>query len=129
MAKTASRNDAYTGLLAISFLSLVAASALLALDMNALGDAPAPLQINVGSSIGKAGDPLKKLDAGAPVGGPAGKDGMGRGEPAKLPEIGLVNVPNPVVPASTVTTTPVEAPKPADGNEPPVPVKRFEIPQ
>ena len=41
------RNDAYTGLLAISFLALLAATVLMALDADSLGKPPDKLQISV----------------------------------------------------------------------------------
>ncbi len=59
------RNDAYTGLLAVSFLALVGASVLMMLDAQELGTAPAPLPINVpGATPGKAGEALRKADPG-----------------------------------------------------------------
>jgi hypothetical protein len=58
------RNDAYTGLLAISFLALVAACVLMALDASALGDPPAKLNVDVpGASAGKATGGLQRPDA------------------------------------------------------------------
>ena len=75
------RNDAYTGLLAISFLALVAACVLMAMDATALGEAPAKLNIDVpGVSAGKAASGLQRPDAGKIEGGGAekakGPDGM-----------------------------------------------------
>ena len=70
------RNDAYTGLLAISFLALVAACVLMAMDATALGEAPPKLNIDVpGVSAGKAAGGLErpgaagKIDAGGVGGG------------------------------------------------------------
>jgi hypothetical protein len=58
------RNDAYTGLLAISFLALVAACVLMALDAQALGDPPAKLNVDVpGLTAGKAAGGLQRPDA------------------------------------------------------------------
>lgn len=55
------RNDAYTGLLAISFLALVGATVLMALDADELGKPPGKLTIDVpGVNAGKAGEALRR---------------------------------------------------------------------
>ena len=72
------RNDAYTGLLAISFLALVAACVLMAMDATALGDPPAKLAVDVpGLTAGKAPGGLQRPDTGGKVdtGDPKGKTG------------------------------------------------------
>src|SRR5215210_8744818 len=100
------RNDAYTGILAISFLALLAASLLMVLDAQQLGEPPtAKLNIDVpGAMPGKAGEGLRRPDAGAgaPVvpdkGGEGKKDTSMRPEPARLPD--LPDVPAVVVPTA-----------------------------
>jgi hypothetical protein len=58
------RNDAYTGLLAISFLALVAACVLMFLDAQALGDPPPKLNVDVpGLTAGKAAGGLQRPDS------------------------------------------------------------------
>ena len=118
------RNDAYTGLLAISFLALVGATVLMALDAQALGDPPPPkLQITVpGTTPGKAGEGLRRPDIGggaapAPV-NPAG--GMGRAEPKELPP--LPGVAEAEAPATVV---PVKAETNPDPDAPPLPPPSF----
>ncbi|MBO0701285.1 MAG: hypothetical protein J2P46_23005, partial [Zavarzinella sp.] len=96
------QNDAYTGLLAISFLALVAACILMALDANELGTAPPKLNVDVpGATPGKAGEGLRRPDAAKEIPpGPADKGGGGgaegkekaggmsrRTEPSKLPDL------------------------------------------
>jgi hypothetical protein len=85
------RNDAYTGLLAISFLALVGATVLMAMDAKDLGDPPVKLNIDVpGTTPGKGGEGLKRPDPGKIEGAPAdpkGKDPMSRAEPAILPPL------------------------------------------
>src|SRR5437764_14035511 len=87
------RNDAYTGLLAISFLALLAATVLMAMDADSLGKPPDKLQISVpGSTPGKAGEGLKRPDIGGRAPAPAHKGavpaaGMGRAEPKALPAL------------------------------------------
>lgn len=115
------RNDAYTGLLAISFLALVAACLLMALDANELGDPPPKLNIDVpGVTPGKAGEGLRRPDAGKVEGGaPDGKGNpMGRAEPGRGPELAAVTVPAVVVPA--------RADVPVDADTPPLPVQPFD---
>jgi hypothetical protein len=101
------RNDAYTGLLAVSFLALVGASVLMALDAQELGTAPQPLKVDVpGAVLGKAGDPLRKGSDPAP--GPMMPPMMPppmmmkNDAPAKLPSLPIGELPQvpPVVPAS-----------------------------
>ena len=101
------RNDAYTGLLAISFLALVGATVLMALDADALGKPPAKLQINVpGTTPGKAGEGLSRpAIGGGPAAGPGGK-GAGRRDRARaepkelppLPALAAADAPATVVP-------------------------------
>jgi hypothetical protein len=107
------RNDAYTGLLAISFLALVAACVLMAMDANEMGTPPPKLTIDVpGTTAGKATGGLQRPDAGklepAPIAPDAGgkKDGMSMALP----------------PADKLV--PVKAEEPADDG-PPLPVKPF----
>src|SRR6478736_9060953 len=123
------RNDAYTGLLAISFLALLAAAVLMAMDADSLGKPPDKLQISVpGSTPGKAGEGLKRPDIGggaAPAPGdkagpPPG--GMGRAEPKALPplpELAAAEVPAAVVPVKA------EAPAAGDSDAPPLPPPSF----
>jgi hypothetical protein len=126
------RNDAYTGLLAISFLALLAASLLMVLDAKDLGDPPTKLNIDVpGATPGKAGEGLVRPQAapGPAVPGAAG-EGKDKGatpmsrraEPAKLPD--LAGLPAD----ATSAVVPVKAEAPADADAPPLPVKPFEPP-
>jgi hypothetical protein len=127
------RNDAYTGLLAISFLALVGATVLMAMDADSLGKPPAPLQIAVpGTTAGKAGEGLKRPDIGggkAPDTGVPDKDkdkdkgGGGAGakaEPKELPP--LPGIAAAEKPADVV---PVKAEAPADPDAPPLPPPSF----
>jgi hypothetical protein len=118
------RNDAYTGLLAISFLALVAATVLMAMDADALGKPPPKLDISVpGTTPGKAGEGLRRPDigGGAAPAGPADK--TMKAEPKELPP--LPGVAAAEVPATVV---PVKAETPADPNAPPLPPPSFEPP-
>ena len=120
------RNDAYTGLLAISFLALVAATVLMAMDADALGKPPPKLEISVpGATPGKAGEGLKRPDIGggaAPAPMPMG--GTMKAEPKELPPLpGLAAADAPP------TVVPVKAETPADPNAPPLPPPSFEPPQ
>lgn len=124
------RNDAYTGLLAISFLALVAATVLIVLDADQLGKPPAKLNIDVpGVNPGKIGEPLQRPDAGkaridstdAPKEKEKEKEGMSRAEPNKLPELPALDLSGGIVPA--------KAEKPADADGPPLPVKPFVPPK
>lgn len=116
VAVTKPRNDAYTGLLAISLLALVGASVLLFLDKGQLGEPPAKLKIDVpGSTAGKAGETLPKTDApkapdakDTPKGPDPKGDPMSRAEPGRLPNL---DAGGPVVPVSH--------------EGPPLPVKPF----
>ncbi len=130
MAKTVNaglkpRNDAYTGLLAISFLALVAGAVLMALDAKELGELPkGKLAIDVpGVNPGKAGDGLRRPDAGAKIdttdpvpappmpkpAEPVPAPGMSKREvePGKLPVFRVV-APSVVVPVKN--EEPVESP-------------------
>lgn len=121
------RNDAYTGLLAISFLALVGGTVLMALDADELGKPPAKLAIDVpGVNSGKAGEGLRRTDVGAkidttdPIPAPPKPadpaPGMSkRVEPAKLPELAQAEIPGVIVP--------VKNEEPVEG--PPLPVKPF----
>src|SRR5262245_25022023 len=121
------RNDAYTGLLAISFVALLAGSVLMFLDAENLGKPPAGGKLDVpvpGTSLGKPGEGLQRPDPGkgapAPVGGKEG--GMGRAEPRELPplpEVAAAPAPSPVVPAKAE----------GDLDAPPLPVPSFVPPQ
>jgi hypothetical protein len=137
MSKVAKpRNDAYVGLLAISFLALVGACALMALDANELGSVPAPFKVDVpGGTIGKAGEGLKRPEtSGIPA--PAEKkeepkkeepkkeepkkedpkkEDMSRAEPGRLPSLTLPAAPADVKPVSATDL-------------PPLPVAPFELP-
>ena len=119
------RNDAYTGLLAISFLALVAATVLMAMDADALGKPPPKLDITVpGTTSGKAGEGLRRPDIGggaAPAGPGVPADKTMKAEPKELPPLpGLAAAEPPVVP--------VKAETPADPNAPPLPPPSFEPP-
>lgn len=120
------RNDAYTGLLAVSFLALVGATVLMALDAQELGTAPGAFKVDVpGATPGKAGDALKKADPGkidvpAPMGPPMmppmmppAPMMMRNDPPAKLPAI---EIPDVVVPTSATTK---------NDDTPPLPVAPF----
>lgn len=129
MAKTVvvkPRNDAYTGLLAISFLALVAATVLMAMDADSLGKPPPKLDISVpGSTAGKGGEGLRRPDIGggaAPAGPGVPADKTMKAEPKELP-------PLPGVAAADAPTTvvPVKAEK-ADPDAPPLPPPSFEPP-
>lgn len=126
------RNDAYTGLLAISFLALVGGTVLMVLDANELGEVPkSKLSIDVpGITPGKQGDGLRRPDAGAKIDttdpmpappmpkppDPAAPGMSKRGdEPGKLPDFTGAKVPSVVVPAKNEQA--VEGP--------PLPVKPF----
>ncbi|HKB04838.1 MAG TPA: hypothetical protein VKD90_21625 [Gemmataceae bacterium] len=125
------RNDAYTGILAISFLALVVACLLMVLDANELGTPPPKLNVDVpGATPGKAGEGLRRPDAGAagaaPVVPDKGGDAKEKGgpqsrrlDPANLPDL-------PQLPAAVVPTA---AEAPADPDAPPLPVKPFVPPQ
>ena len=105
------RNDAYTGLLAISFLALVAACVLMAMDANEMGTPPPKLTIDVpGTTAGKATGGLQRPAADkiepAPIAPVDPKGGMSMALP----------------PADKLV--PVKAEEPADDG-PPLPVKPF----
>ena len=119
------RNDAYTGLLAISFLALVGATVLMVLDQDELGPPPAKgsLKVDVpGTSIGKAGDALNKGGAAPVAPADAKTPPMSRAEPGKLPAL-------PPLPGNDPTVTPTSATEPSDPNAPPLPIKRFDPPK
>jgi hypothetical protein len=122
------RNDAYTGLLAISFLALLAATVLMAMDADTLGKPPDKLQISVpGTTGGKAGEGLKRPDIGGGAPAPAEKGavppaGMGRAEPKALPplpELAAAELPATVVPVKA------EVPAAGDPDAPPLPPPSF----
>jgi hypothetical protein len=129
------QNDAYTGLLAISFLALVGATALMALDADSLGKPPEKLQINVpGAPAGKAGEGLSRPAVGGAEKGPAEKGpaekgpaekgpggGAGaRAEPKELPPLpGLAAADGPA------TVVPVKAESKGDPDAPPLPPPSF----
>jgi hypothetical protein len=121
------RNDAYTGLLAISFLALVGATVIMAMDADSLGKPPDKLQIAVpGSTPGKAGEGLRRPDIGggaapAPAPGmnpPMG--GMSKAEPKELPPL-----PGVAAADAPKDLVPVKAEAPADPNAPPLPPPSF----
>ncbi|HKB39688.1 MAG TPA: hypothetical protein VKD72_24845 [Gemmataceae bacterium] len=74
------RNDAYTGFLAISFLALLAATVLMALDADELTkQKPQKITIDVpGTSVGKAGPGLER-PVPAPAPGAGGDKDKGGG--------------------------------------------------
>ena len=111
------RNDAYTGLLAISFLALVGATVLMAMDAKDLGDPPPKLTIDVpGTTAGKAGEGLKRPDAGKIEPGPADKkDPMSKAEPAILPPLPPADLTGVVLPTKAEI----------DPDAPPLAVKPF----
>lgn len=134
--KPKARNDAYTGLLAISFLALVGATVFMVLDIDKVGKPPAKLSIDVpGTTQGKAGDPLRRPDTGkidttdtAPAPAPMppapmpmpmkmADPGMSKAEPGKLPALPAAEAASEVVPTKAET--------PADPDAPPLPVKPF----
>lgn len=122
------RNDAYTGLLAISFLALVGATVFIYLDAEQIGKPPGKLQIDVpGVNPGKAGDPLQRPDAGKakvdapmPMPMPMEKDGMSKAEPGKLPTLPELDTGGTIVPVKGESRTDVDGP--------PLPVKPFTPP-
>jgi hypothetical protein len=127
-ANSKPRNDAYTGLLAISFLALVGATVFMVLDAEEVGKAPPALKIDVpGMTPGKAGDPLRRPDTGKidttdvapPPKAPMGP-GTSKAEPNKLPAL-------PAVAGGSVVPVNAEGPVGLDG--PPLPVKPFVPPQ
>jgi hypothetical protein len=119
------RNDAYTGLLAISFLALVGATVFIYLDAEQIGKPPGKLQIDVpGVNPGKAGDPLLRPDAGKvkvdapmPMPMPMEKEGMSKAEPGKLPTLPDLDTGGTIVP--------VKGESRAEPDGPPLPVKPF----
>ncbi len=131
MAKTAGappKNDAYTGLLAISFLALVGGTVLMFLDQDELGKPPAKLSIDVpGASTGKAGPGLEKANPGGgapkadpPMGGADKKNpDMGKATPGKLPALPAIDADPAIVPTSAIV----------DPDAPPLVVKPFVPPQ
>ena len=124
------RNDAYTGLLAVSFLALVGATVLMAMDADSLGKPPGKVDIPVpGTTPGKAGEGLRRPDIGggaAPAPAPGGgmpPAGMGRAEPKELPPL-----PGLAAAEAPAAVTPVKAETPADPNAPPLPPPSFTPP-
>ena len=116
------RNDAYTGLLAISFLALVGATVLMAMDSDSLGKPPDKLNIAVpGATPGKAGEGLRRPDigGGAAPAGPGDKGPMGRAEPKELPPL-----PGVAAAEAPKELVPVKAEK-ADPDAPPLPPPSF----
>jgi hypothetical protein len=122
------RNDAYTGLLAISFLALVGASVMMYLDAESLGKAPPPLKLPdvPGTTAGPKGAGLER-PAIAPAPGPGvpapdAKGGMGKAEPRALPplptDVAAAPAPAAVVPVKAQTT-------PTDPDAPPLPPPAF----
>src|SRR5262245_41297975 len=116
------RNDAYTGLLALSFLALIGATVFIYLDAEQLGKPPGKLQIDGPGVIpGKAGDPLQRPDTGKAkidTGEPKKKDeGMSRAEPVKLPTLPDLDMGGTIVP--------VKGEERVDPDGPPIPVKPF----
>jgi hypothetical protein len=128
----APRNDAYTGLLAISFLALVGATVLMAMDADALGKPPGPLQITVpGTTAGKAGEGLTRPNLGGgavPEGkGGAAPDakGPGGGAGAKAEPKELPPLPGVAAAEKPADVVPVKAETPADPDAPPLPPPSF----
>jgi hypothetical protein len=118
------RNDAYTGLLAISFLALIGASVMMYLDADSLGKAPSPLKIDVpGATAGPKGEGLTRpaIAPGpvAPEAKGAGGGGMSKAEPRALPplptDVAAVPAPMPIVPVKAET----------DPDAPPLPPPSF----
>lgn len=117
------RNDAYTGLLAISFLALVAATVLMAMDAQSLGTAPPKFTVTVpGTTPGKGGEGLKRpsVGEGAPAPADKGKEGA-RAEPRELPPLPGV--------AAAGAASPVVPMKAEDPDAPPLPPPSFVPPQ
>jgi hypothetical protein len=122
------RNDAYTGLLAISFLALVGASVLMYMDADSLGKPPGKLNINVpGATAGKAGEGLTRpnLGGGAAPEGKDGKAGPGGGAGAKAEPKELPPLPGIAAAEKAADVVPVKAETPADPNAPPLPPPTF----
>jgi hypothetical protein len=119
------RNDAYTGLLAVSFLALLLGCVLMFMDAESLGKPPGKLDIPVpGTSLGKPGEGLQRPDVGKGAPPPPKEGGMGRAEPRELPplpELAAAPTATPVVP--------VKAEAPANPDAPPLPVPSFVPPQ
>lgn len=118
------RNDAYTGLLTLSFLALVAATVLIVLDAEQLGKPPGKLNIDVpGVTPGKAGEPLQRPDAGKAKidDGVVPKAGMSKAEPGKLPVLPALENAGAIVPVKAEST--------AEADAPPLPVKPFSPPK
>ena len=119
------RNDAYTGLLAISFLALVGATVFMVLDADAVGKPPAALKIDVpGVTAGKAGDPLRRPDTGK----------IDTSEPPPKPMPGkpadsATSKADPGKPAIAGETVAVKAETSTDNDAPPLPVKPFVPPK
>jgi len=116
------RNDAYTGLLAISFLALVGATVLMAMDADSLGKPPAPVKIDApGTTFGKAGEGLKRPDVGKGAAPAPEEKKESRAEPKglpPLPELAAADVPAPVTPVKGETTD--APPLPVPGFVPPM---------
>jgi len=133
MAKTrvavVPRNDAYTGLLAISFLALVGAAVLMAMDADALGKPPAPLTITVpGTTAGKAGEGLVRPNLGggaAPADKGGAPKGPGGGAGAKADPKELPPLPGIAAADMPADVVPVKAETPADPDAPPLPPPSF----
>jgi hypothetical protein len=124
------RNDAYTGLLAISFLALVGASVLMYMDADSLGKPPGKLNITVpGTTAGKAGEGLTRPNLGGGAapdakGGvaPDGKAGPGGGAGAKAEPKELPPLPGIAVAEKPADVVPVKAETP---DAPPLPPPTF----
>lgn len=105
---TKPRNDAYTGLLAISFLALVGGSVLMYLDHEELGPVPSKDKLKVdvpGITLGKGSDlPVRANPGPAPA-----PDPMGGMNPMPMPMPAPMPAPMPM---------PMPMPMPPDGKAP-----------
>jgi hypothetical protein len=93
------RNDAYTGLLAISFLALVGATVLMAMDASELGTPPPPFKADApGAKAGPAGESFKRTDTNKvdTSANPEPKAPEPKADPAPMPEPKADPAPMPV---------------------------------
>lgn len=137
------RNDAYTGLLAISFLALVGATVLMAMDASELGTPPPPFKVDgPGAKPGVGTNPVTRPDATkvdtTPNPEPKAPEPMPMPMPMpapapmmsslKLPDIDVPAVVVPPVTRVSATEPAAPLPEPAKlpiAEEPPLIIKPF----